>query len=108
MRLVFNLPLPSHQLQQTPRGRPLGTQTGDPINHFCPFLARFLGDDVTPQLKDLRQTWPITVAYQGRTGREIALLNASMADIHHACGLLTVAAGGSVKTNSISARSCGW
>src|SRR5215510_12247403 len=93
MRLVFNLPLPAHQLQQTPRCRPFGTQTGDPIDHFYPFLARFLGDDMTPQLKDLREPGPITVAHEGRTGRDIALLDTPMPDIDCAGGLLTVARG---------------
>ena len=93
MRRVFNLPLPAHQLQQPPRCRPFGTQTGDPIDHFYPFLARFLGDDMTPQRKDLREAGPITVAHKGGTGREIALLDAPMADIDCACSLLTVARG---------------
>ena len=93
MRRVFHLPLPAHQLQQTPRGRPCGTQTGDPIDHCYPFLARFLGDDMTPPLKDLREPGPITVAHEGRTRREMALLNAPMADLHRAGGLLTVSRG---------------
>src|SRR4030095_91772 len=67
MRLVLNVPMASHQLQQTLGCRPLGGQTGDPIDHFCPFLARFLGDDMTPQLKHLRSPWPIAVAPQGLT-----------------------------------------
>ena len=48
---------------------------------------------MTPQLKDLREPRPITVAHEGLTGREMALLNAPMADLHRACGLLTVARG---------------
>src|SRR4029453_12728057 len=68
-----------------------GGQTGDPIDHFCPFLARFLGDDMTPQLKHLRSPWPIAVAPQGLTRGDIALLDAPMADVHRACGLLTIA-----------------
>jgi hypothetical protein len=71
--------------------RPLGAETRAPIDHFYPFLARFLDDNVTPQLKDLRQPGPITVDHQGLTGREMALLDAAMADIHRARGLLTVA-----------------
>ena len=48
---------------------------------------------MTPQLKDLREPGPITVAHEGLTRREIALLDAPMADIDCACGLLTVARG---------------
>ena len=48
---------------------------------------------MTPQLKDLRQPGPIAVAHQGLTRRDIALLDAPMADVHRACGLLTVAHG---------------
>jgi hypothetical protein len=50
-----------------------------------------LNDDVTPQLKDLRETGPSTVTHQRLTGRDIALLDAPMANVHRACGLLTVA-----------------
>src|SRR5438128_913662 len=64
MRLVLNVPMPPHQVQHTPGCRPLGVQTGDPIDHFSPFLPRLLDDDVTPHLKDLRQTGPITVTHQ--------------------------------------------
>ena len=63
MRLVLYVPMTSHQLQQTTGCRPLGTQTGDSIDHFRPFLARFLGDDVPAQLKDPHQTGPIAVAH---------------------------------------------
>src|SRR5437667_5336315 len=91
MRLVLNVPMPPHQVQHTPGCRPLGVQTGDPIDHFSPFLPRLLDDDVTPHLKDLRQTGPITVTHQSLTCRDIALLDAPMADVHRACGLLTVA-----------------
>ena len=97
----------AYQLQQTPGCGPFGTQTGDPIDHFHPFLGRFLGDDVTPQLKHLRQPGPIAIAHQGLTRGDIALLDAPMADIHRAGGLLTIARWRSVKTNAISARSCG-
>src|SRR5262249_23089862 len=93
MRLVLNGPMPAHQLQQTLGCRPLGTQTGDPIDHFCSFLARFWGDDVTPHLKDLCEPRPIAIAHQSLTGRDIALLDTPMATIHCARGLLTVAHG---------------
>jgi hypothetical protein len=53
----------SHKLQQTLGGRSLGMETGDSIDHFSPFLLRFLDDDVTSSLKDLGQTGPITVAH---------------------------------------------
>ena len=49
------------------------------IDHFHPFLARFLKHHVTSQRKDLRQPGPIAVADEGRTRREIALCNAPMA-----------------------------
>jgi hypothetical protein len=93
MRLVLKLPLPSHQGEQAPGCRPLGTQAGDPIDHFYPFLAGFLEEDVTPQLKYLRQPGPITVAPQGLTCREIALFDAPMADVHGPRSVLTVADG---------------
>src|SRR5262249_18895798 len=91
MRLVLNVPLPPHHVQPTPGCRPLGGQTGASIDHFSPFLPRLLDDDVTPPLTDLRPTGPMTVTHQSRTGREIALLDAPMADVPRASGLLTVA-----------------
>ncbi len=48
---------------------------------------------MTPQLKDLRQPGPIAVAYQGLTRRDIALLDAPMANVHRARGVLPVADG---------------
>ena len=59
-------------------------------NRCIPGAPCFLDDDVTPQLKDLCETGPITVAHQGRTRREIALLNAPMADVHGPRGVLPV------------------
>src|SRR5678815_1761124 len=93
MRLVFNLPLPSDQCEQALGSCPLGAQARDSIDHFHPFLACFLEHDMTSQLKDLREPGPIAVAYEGLTRRDIALLDAPMADIDCACGLLTVARG---------------
>ena len=66
-------------------------ETGDAIDHLHPFLPRFLVNDVPPQLKDLCETRPIALAHQGLTRREIALLDAPMADGHRTRGLLTVA-----------------
>jgi len=91
MRLVLNLPMTSYQLQQPARCRPLRPQTGDPIDYFNPLFSRFLGDDVTTQLKHLRHPWPIAVAHQGLTRREIARLDAPMAHIHRAHAFLAVA-----------------
>ena len=91
MRLVLNLPLPAYKLQQTCGGCPLGAETGDSIDHFHPFFPRFLVNAVTPQLKDLCETRPIAIAHQSLTCREIALLDAPMADVHRTRGLLTVA-----------------
>jgi hypothetical protein len=48
---------------------------------------------MTAKLKDLRQPGPIAVPYEGLTRREIALLDAPMADIDCACSLLPVARG---------------
>ena len=70
MRRVLNLPVPSHQLQETRWGCPFGAQTGDSIDHFSPFLPRLLDEDMTPHLKDLGQTRPVTVAYQSFTRGE--------------------------------------
>src|SRR4030095_4636187 len=81
MRLVFNLPLPSYQGEQALGCCALGAQARDSIDHFHPFLARFLEYDVTSKLKDLRESGPIAVAYEGLTRRDIALLNASMAQV---------------------------
>src|SRR6266699_6256048 len=90
MRLVLNLPLPAYELQQTHGGRPLGAETGDAIDHFHPLLPCFLVNDVTPQLKNLGKTRPIAIAHQGLTRREMALLDAPMADVHRTRGLLMV------------------
>src|SRR5262249_32835930 len=81
MRLVFNLPLPSYQGQQALGGGTLGAQARDSIDHFHTFLARFLEHDVPSKLKDLRESGPIAVAYEGLTRRDIALLNAPMAKV---------------------------
>ena len=104
MRLVLNLPLPAYQGKQALRRGPLGAQAGDPIDHFHPFLARFGEHDVTSQLKDLREPGPITVADEGRTRRDIALLDAPMAEVDVRAMAWRSPTGGSVKTNSISAR----
>jgi hypothetical protein len=72
-------------------------QTGDSIHHFAPFIARFLGDDMTPQLKHLREPGPITVAREGLARGDIALLNAPMTDISCAGPLLLVACRGESK-----------
>src|SRR2546427_4692792 len=93
MRLVLNLPLPSHQCEQALGCCPLGAQARDSIDHFHPFLARFLEHDVTSQLKDLRQPGPIAVAYEGLTRRDIALLDAPMAKVDSPRGGLAVADG---------------
>jgi hypothetical protein len=45
---------------------------------------------MTVEIKDLHQTRPIALAHQGLARREVTLLDAPMADIHRACGLLTV------------------
>src|SRR6187200_1285848 len=90
MCLVLNVPMPPHQVQHTPGCRPLGVQTGNPIDHLGPLLSRLWEDDITPHLKDLRQTGPITVAHERLTGCDIALLDAPMADVYRAGGLLTV------------------
>jgi len=55
---------------------------------------------MTSQLKDLHEPGPIAGAYEGLTRRAIALLDAPMA--------WRSPTGGRVKTNAISARSCGW
>src|SRR4029453_231219 len=85
MRLVLNLPLPSYQGEQALGGCPLGAQARDTIHYFHPFLARLLEHHVTAQLKDLRQPGPIAVAYEGLTRREIALLDAPMAQVDRPC-----------------------
>src|SRR5262249_15191126 len=82
MRLVLNLPLSSYQGEQAPGRRPLGAQAGDPIGHFHPFLPCFLEEDVTPSLKHVRQPRPSAVAHEGLTRREMALLDAPMADVN--------------------------
>src|SRR5439155_22106104 len=69
---------------------PFGAQARDTINYFHPFLARLLEDHVTAQFKDLRQPGPIAVAYEGLTRREIALLDAPMAQVDSPCRSLTV------------------
>src|SRR5215475_5587201 len=81
MRLVLNLPLPSYQGKQALGCGSLGAQARDSIDHFHPFLARFLKHDVTSKLKDLREPGPIAVAYEGRTRREMALLDAPMTQV---------------------------
>src|SRR5262245_39749884 len=86
MRLVLNLPMTAYEVEP-----PLGVQTGDPIDHFHPFLGRFLCDDVPPQFEHLRQTGPVAVAHQSLTRGDIALLDAPMADVHRACSLLSIA-----------------
>src|SRR3979409_818812 len=91
MGLVLNVPMPPHQVQHTPGCRPLGVQTGNPRDHLGPLLSRLLEDDMTPHRKDLRQTGPITVAHERLPGRAIALLDAPMAAVYRAGGLLTVA-----------------
>src|SRR4029453_14749366 len=93
MRLVFNLPLPSDQGEQALGCGPLGTQARDAIDHFHPFLARFLAHDVTSKLKDLREPGPLAVAYEGLTRREIALLDAPMAQVDRPRRGLAVANG---------------
>src|SRR5215217_6323802 len=55
MQLVLTLPMTAYECEQPLGCAPLGVQTGDSIDHFHPFLARFLGDDVPPQFEDLRQ-----------------------------------------------------
>src|SRR5262247_1399470 len=88
MRLVLNLPLPSYQSEQALGCGPLGAQARHSIDHFQLFLARFLEQHVTSKLKDLRQPGPIAVAYEGRTRRETALLDAPMAQVDRPrCGL---------------------
>jgi hypothetical protein len=93
MRLVLNLPLPSYQCEQALGGGPLGAQARDSIDHFHPFLARFLEHDVTSKLKDLREPGPLAVAYEGLTRRDIALLDAPMAKVDSPCRGLAVANG---------------
>src|SRR5207302_10224360 len=90
MRLVLNLPLPAYQGEQALGCCPFGAQARDTINYFHPFLARLLEDHVTAQFKDLRQPGPIAVAYEGLTRREIALLDAPMAQVDSPCRSLTV------------------
>ena len=58
-----------------------GVPTCDSIDHFYAFLSCFLNDDVTPQLKNLRETGPSTVAHQRLTGGDFALLDAPMANV---------------------------
>jgi hypothetical protein len=91
MRLVRALPLPAYQLSQTRGGRSLGAETRDALDHLHPFLPRFLIHAVTAPLKDLCETRPIALAYQSLTRRDMARLDASMADGHRPRGLLTVA-----------------
>ena len=52
-----------------------------------------MAEDVPPQLKHLRQAGPIAVAHQGLTRREIALLDAPVADVHGSRRVLTIAEG---------------
>src|SRR5215467_9325737 len=93
MRLVFHLPLPSDHCEQA-RGRcPLGAQAGDAIDHFHPFLACFLEQDMTSKLKDLREPGPSAVAYERRTRREITLLDAPMPQVDRPRCVLPVADG---------------
>ena len=68
-------------------------QARDAIDHFHPFLARFLEHDLTSQLKDLREPGPIAVADEGLTRREIALLYTPMAKIDCPRRALAVANG---------------
>src|SRR2546425_10947851 len=93
MRLVFNLPLPSYQCEQALGRCPLGAQARDSIDHFHPFLARFLEHDMPAQLKDLREPGPSAVAYESLTRREIALLDAPMAKVDRPRRGLAVANG---------------
>src|SRR5580765_5989849 len=79
MRFVLNLPLPSYQGAQALGWSSFGAQARDSIDHFHPFLARFGEHDVASKFKDLREPGPIAVAYERLTRREIALLNAPMA-----------------------------
>src|SRR5262245_17985849 len=91
MQLVLNLPMAAYECEQPLGGAPLGAQTGDPIDHFYPFLSRVLRDDVPPQFEYLCQTRPVAVAHQGLTRGDMALLDAPMPDVQRACGLLSVA-----------------
>src|SRR4030095_8467943 len=93
MRLVCNLPLPSDQCEQALGSCPLGAQARDSIEHFHPFLACFLEHDMTSQRKDLREPGPIAVADEGLTRREIALLDAPMAQVDRPRCVLTLADG---------------
>src|SRR4029450_1716067 len=91
MRLILNLPRPSYQGAEALGGCLLRAQARDPIDHFHPFLACFGEHDVTPKLKNLGQPGPITVAYESLTRREIALLDAPMAQVDSPCRGLVVA-----------------
>mgnify|MGYP006996098757 CR=1 FL=1 len=46
-----------------------------------------------PSSNTLRQPGPVAVAHQGLTRGDMALLDAPMAKVHRACGLLPVARG---------------
>ena len=81
MRFVLNLPLPSYQGEQALGCSPLGAQAGDAIDYLYPFLARFGEHDVASKFKNLREPGPIAVAYERRTRRDIALLEAPMAKV---------------------------
>ena len=87
MRRRLHMPRPAPQRQQRSGGHPRRPQTGDPVDHFHPFLPRFLGDAVPSSRTDRGQTRPSAVASHGLTGRERALLAAPMATSHRAGGL---------------------
>src|SRR5215468_12679035 len=93
MRLVVKLPLPSDQGEQALGRGPLGAQARDAIDHFHPCLARFWEQDMTSKLKDLREPGPIAVADEGRTRRDLTLLDAPMAKVDRARCVLPIAAG---------------
>src|SRR5229473_5250304 len=80
-----------YQVEHPPGCCPLGGQTRDSIDHFYPFLPRLLDEDMPPYFEHLCQSWPSTVAHQRLTRRQIACLDAPMADIHCAHMRLAVA-----------------
>src|SRR5262249_19031291 len=61
MPLVLNLPMAADECEQPLGCAPLGAQTGDPIDHFHPFLGCFWCHDVPSQFEHLRQTGPVAV-----------------------------------------------
>src|SRR6516165_4447725 len=62
MRLVFDVPVPSHQCQQARRISTLRCQTGDARHDLFADLSRLFADDLPLQLEHLPQTRPVTVA----------------------------------------------